>query len=339
MIRHVHLIDTSIASDNVGDEIIVQESRKHLEGLFPGAYISSSAGHDGLGASSRKLVADADIALLLGSNALAPHNQRKNRFVWQVNRRDIPLLAGKVVLFGVGANRDFDRIHPRQARLLKRLLSRDYVHSLRDGLGLKIVETLGLRGLNTSCPTLWRYADQGPKVPQGKSDTVIFTLTAHKADPADAAMLDILRAQYDRLLFWPQQPRDGDYLTKLGDHGIERLAPSLAAYDAALAAGPCDVVGTRLHGSIRGLSHGRRIIVVAIDNRAREIGAETGLPTVARSELAERLPALVAGAFETNISLPRDAVRSYLEQFGDPDVAAPENTRAALSATSQPKGV
>lgn len=316
-IRHVHLIDTAVASDNLGDEIIGEAARSALMPIFRDCYITTSAGHDGLGPFGRELVAQADVALLLGTNALSPRDQmRQKRFIWMIRPEDLPVLAGKVVLCGVGANRSYDAVEPPQIELLKTVLSPHYRHSVRDGLGAGIVRAAGREALNTTCPTLWRWRDRQPPVPAGKAPGVVFTLTKHKPDPADAVMVRILRGLYRQLWFWPQQPRDLAYLDEIaGLAGIEMLAPNLAAYDRLLASEPVDVVGTRLHGGIRGLQHGRRVLVVAIDNRAAEIGAETGLPVIARSDVAGGLEPRLLADWPTSLHLPEVAIGRFLGQF------------------------
>lgn len=316
MVCHVHLLDTSVATDNVGDEIIVDASRTIIAKMFPDAYVSRSSSHDGLGHFGRELVADADIALLIGTNGLTPADQRRFNFVWTVRTKDIDVLRGKVVLFGVGANRDFDKINWRQKRLLSAVLSPNHVHSVRDEPGRKLMEILGFDVVNTSCPTLWGYGDVPPVVPEGKADRVVFTLTKHKPDPQDAAMIGIFREHYGELYFWPQQPRDLPYLEEIaGTDGIEVIAPNLAAYDEILASGPIDVIGTRLHGSIRGLKHGRRILAISIDNRARAIGGETNLPILPRDKVSSDLAGLIAGGWKTQMQLPKDQIDRFCGQF------------------------
>ncbi|MFQ6551495.1 polysaccharide pyruvyl transferase family protein [Aestuariibius insulae] len=314
--KHVHLIDTSIASDNLGDEIIVEECRSHLLPLFPDAYISTSSGHDGLGPWGRDLAGQADVVFLLGTNALSARDQTKRRFVWTVTKDDIPVLKNKVVLFGVGANRDFDKVDRTQAKLLSTLLSSSHGHAVRDSLGGQIIRTAGRKAINTTCPTLWRYIDKSPPVPSEPAPSVCFTLTKHKANSNDAAMIEILRNSYENLAFWPQQPRDLPYLQELTrTSDIEILPPSLQAYDAHLAKTDTDVTGTRLHGCIRGLKHNRRVLVVSIDNRAREIGSETGLPTIAREDIPANLAERIKGPIPLSMTLPRAAKEDFLGQF------------------------
>ena len=314
--RHIHLIDTSIASDNLGDEIIVSEARKHIDSIIGDAYISSSSGHDGLGHYGRQLVADADLVLLLGTNALSAKYQRRGNFVWSVGRKDISVLEGKVVLLGVGASTTNTVVHPRQARLLRRLLSPHLKHSVRDETGKAILESVGLPVINTSCPTLWRYGSEAPDIPTGRAPSVCFTLTKHKASSEDATFVASLRECYGKLYFWPQQKRDLDYLKSITTtDDIEIVPGNLAAYDALLRSKNIDVIGTRLHGGIRGLLHGRRSLVIEIDNRARDIGAETGLPTQKRNALGPELIAKIQDGFETKLAIPTANVDAYLKQL------------------------
>ncbi|MEL6683547.1 MAG: polysaccharide pyruvyl transferase family protein, partial [Pseudomonadota bacterium] len=304
------------ASDNVGDEIIVSEVRHFVSELFGDAYISTSSSHDGLGHYGRALVESADIVLLLGTNALTAKYQRRGHFVWEVGRRDLAALEGKVVMFGVGASKDFETVQPRQARLLKRLLSSQFTHSVRDETGRKLLEAVGINAANTSCPTLWRYRVANPQVPAGKAPAACFTLTMHKAHSADGPFIDTLRECYDRIYFWPQQLRDLAYLKSItSTDDIQIVPPNLVSYDDLLTNTDVDVVGTRLHGGIRGLRHGRRVLITTIDNRARDIGKETGLPTVARGVNSADLAKILTSDYPTELSLPTEAIAQFLDQF------------------------
>jgi polysaccharide pyruvyl transferase WcaK-like protein len=314
--RHFHLIDTSIASDNVGDEIIVNAARRHLAPFFKDAYITTSAGHDGLGPSSRALVQQADCALMLGTNALSPCYQVPRKFIWHIEQQDVKILKNKVVLLGVGANCKFETIEPQQIKLLKTILSDRHIHSVRDSLGASIVAECGRKAVNTSCPTLWWWAERQLKIPARRADTVCFTLTKHKPHPADAVMINILRRTYANLWFWPQQPRDLNYLRELTPNlAIKVLPPNLQAYDQFLKETTTDVVGTRLHGGIRGLEHGRRTLIIAIDNRAEEIGADTNLPILLRSNVETELENRLSTNFEVKLHIDTAALEIFLGQF------------------------
>jgi hypothetical protein len=218
--RHIHLIDTSNATDNVGDEIIVDSALKILGPLLADAYVSRSSGHDGLGEAGRRLVKTADMALLLGTNALSDKLRLGGNFMWRVGLADLPVLRNKVVLFGVGANRDFRPVSPLQKRFLSHVLSRDHLHAVRDTGGKRIVEAAGRQVANTSCHTLWGDLPL-QSVPPGIAPRVVLTLTRHKAHPSDAVLLSTLLGLYPEVWFWPQQPRDLGYLRQLP--GAERV--------------------------------------------------------------------------------------------------------------------
>ncbi len=311
--RHVHLLDTSVASDNVGDEIIVSEARQYVSEVFGDAYISTSSSHDGLGHYGRALVADADMVLLLGTNALTGKYQRRGNFIWSVGYRDIKPLEGKVVLVGVGASTSSTEMRPRQAKLLNRLLSPHHAHSVRDETARTLLDNAGLKAVNTSCVTLWRYRSEMPAIPVKAAPAVCFTLTKHKGSEHDLTMINSLRACYQKLYFWPQQMRDLGYLQQITDASDIEIRPAnLEAYDALLANTDIDVVGTRLHGGIRGMLHGRRSLIVVIDNRARDIGKETNLPTIARDQLGDPLIQKLRDGFETQVNVPTEKIDTFL---------------------------
>ena len=315
--RRVHIIDTAVGSGNIGDEIIMEACREAFDPIFEGSYVSTSAGHDGLGPSSRKRCREADIAMLMGTNALSPYFRVGLPFMWRVRWRDLRALKGRVVLAGVGATWDFERVSPLQKRFWRHVLSPNHVHSVRDSLGEQLVKACGHRVLKTSCPTLWRYRDTPPTAPTTKARAVCFTLNRHKRSPIDEDFVRILSDHYEKLYYWPQTTNDLDYLEPLRSSvKAESLPPNLAAYDAFLRTHEVDVVGTRLHGSIRGLNHGRRTLVVSIDNRAREMSHDTGLPTIERDAVPEELAARLEGPIHAEIRVKGDTIDEYLSQFG-----------------------
>jgi polysaccharide pyruvyl transferase WcaK-like protein len=311
------LLDTSIASDNVGDEIIVQAIQNHLTHILEDSYVTSASSHDGMGHFSRALASTADIVFMLGTNALSPSCQlNSSSFIWRVAMEDLDVLKDKVVLIGVGANRDYTSIDTHQLEFLNTILSRDYVHSTRDEAGKKLVESSGHAAVNTSCPTLWELDTCADRVPTDKSDTVCFTLTMHKRSPLDLQLLKVLYDSYDHIAFWPQQPRDLDYLESIADmRRIQVIPPSLRCYDAYLDNHQVDVIGTRLHGTIRGMQRGKRSIVISIDNRAREIAAMTGLPCVEREAISQELPLRIKSNAPASLLLPEAEIQTFLAQF------------------------
>lgn len=318
-VRHVHLLDTSVATDNIGDEVIVEAARKHLLPSFLDCYITSSSTHDGMGAMGRHFASRADIVFLLGTNALSSTYRVGRRSGWCLNKPDVEALQGRLVLVGVGANRTFENLEWRQRRFLRRVLSSSFLHSVRDESARSIVEAAGLNAINTSCPTMWDWDDGQRFDLGGQKGSVCFSLTAYKPHESDRAMIAILRKKYQRLLFWPQMFADVEYLENIDDTaGIEIIAPNLEAYDQVLANPDLDVIGSRLHGGLRALAHGRRTLIIEIDNRAREIGRDTGLPTLPRASIEHELERWIDGRSQFTLTMSREARQSFLAQFGTP---------------------
>jgi hypothetical protein len=103
---------------------------------------------------------------------------------------------------------------------------------------------------------------------------------------------------------------DFAYLRSFGDD-IVIIEPSLRAYDDLLTSPQdLDYVGNRLHGGIRALQHGRRTIIVEIDNRAQEMGRDFQLPTVPRKDF-ERLAAMIDSDLEISVRPPVAEVRRW----------------------------
>lgn len=327
--RHVHLLDTSVGSGNRGDDIIVDCARRHLWPVVRDSFLSSSSSHDGLGRYSRKLAEDADLVFLLGSNALAA-DYRGRRFHWRVTWRDLRALRGKVVLVGVGAHKEFHRVSRRQINFLRQVLSPRYTHSVRDELAAEILRQCDLPVVNTSCPTLWDYAHRQP-VSEPNPRVACFTLTAGKPDAMDRQMIRMLADRYDRLHFWPQQPADLSYLDGL-DSGVDIgiIAGNLGAYDDFLRSHRPYYVGTRLHGGIRAMSHGCRVLVVTIDNRARSLGAEVGFPILDRSRLSADLGAWLDLTGTAGPTVDGAKVDRFLQQFM---LAKSDDFRSGASGT------
>lgn len=315
--RSIHLLDTAVATDNIGDEIIRESILPRLRQNFSDAYLTDSSTHDGLGRRSRRSLATAEFAVLMGTNALS-NSFLRSQVQWPVSPRDIRPLAGKVVLFGVGSQLGSTRVSQLQRRFLRTLLSPIHTHSVRDAEAKLILDQCGMKSLNTSCPTLWDWKSW-PERQEQPADTACFSLTAYRPHHSDRILIQTLAARYARLAAWIQMPKDLEYLHSItDDRRIEIIAPNLEAYDEFLERQRPDVVGTRLHGTIRAMSKGCRGLVVAIDNRARGIARDTGLPTINRDDVATRLAEVLDEWPTLELSLPTDDISSFNSQFPPP---------------------
>ncbi len=312
--RTICLLDTSVSSTNVGDEIIMEAVRNQLAPVLANDYVNRVASHETMSAKSRGMIARSDFVIAGGSNLLSSHAGLRS--VWKLSPLDAGL-GPKFVMMGVGWYHDQGAPDPYTAWLFKSIFSRKMLHSVRDGYSKAKLEGLGFSNvINTGCPTLWELpADVNERTPKTKARNVVTTLNTYMKDRgADTELLNMLQAKYDRVYAWVQTYTDQDYLKSLFP-SIELVAPNLPAYDALLTSDiDLDYVGNRLHAGIRALQKGRRTIIIEIDNRAREMGRDFRLPTVARDNFAA-LEGMISNPAEMKISLPREDIARWLGQW------------------------
>lgn len=314
VLKRWSLLDTSIASTNLGDGIIMEAVRSELAAAVTAAFPFHVATHEYLGAKSRSLLRRSDWVIAGGTNLLS--SRMWLRPVWKLTPQDALSGLG-VVLMGAGWYQLQRAPDPYSRWLLRGVLHAQRLHSVRDSYSEKMLRSIGFDNVvNTGCPTLWSLtADHCKRIPQDPADNVVTTLNTYMRDgERDRALLGLLRRSYRQVYFWPQTDSDFEYARAL-DPGLTMLRPTLEAYDELLRGeASLDYVGLRLHGGIRAIQHGRRTIIVEIDNRARSMGADFHLPTVAQDD-AKGLERLVSKPFRTSIELPQDAIKCWKDQF------------------------
>lgn len=312
--RTIALLDTSISSTNVGDEIIMEAVRNQLAPALKQDYVSRIASHETMSAKSRGMIERSDFVIAGGSNLLSSHVGVRS--VWKLSPIDAGL-GQKFVMMGVGWYHDQGAPDLYTAWMFKSLFSKDKLHSVRDGYSRNKLQNLGLDNvINTGCPTLWELPpDVNSRTPKEKAENVVTTLNTYMKDrAADAALLEMLQRKYKRVFAWVQTYADQDYLKGLFP-AIELVAPNLAAYDALLDSEmDLEYVGNRLHAGIRALQKSRRTAIIEIDNRAREMGRDFSLPTLRRDDLS-RLEAMIDQPRELKIELPREEIARWLDQW------------------------
>jgi polysaccharide pyruvyl transferase WcaK-like protein len=313
-LRAITILDTSVASTNLGDQIIMDAVRRELAALMPEAFAYSVASHEWMGLKSRGLLRRSEVAIAGGSNLLS--SRMWVRAVWKLSPLDA-LLVDNVVLMGCGWYHYQRNPDPYTRFLLKGVLSKKHTHSVRDSYTLKMLEKVGVRdAINTGCPTIWGLTQEHCRaLPKQKGRAVVTTLNTYIPDKtADRALLDLLRKHYEKVFVWVQTATDHGYTEGL-DSGVTFIPPSLRAYDELLRTEPdLDYVGNRLHGGIRALQLGRRAIIIEIDNRAKEMGKDFGLPTVPRDDYP-RLEAMISGPLEIAVTPPAAAIDRWKAQF------------------------
>lgn len=321
------LLDTSIGSDNKGDDIIMECVRKELAPVLDSCFVRNLPTHVSpfhcyqvwRGLSAVESYAASDYKFVGGSNLLVP-NLTTYYPQWNVNIFNYRPLKG-CVLVGVGAGAGAERGSDWHTRYVyKHMLNTHYYHSVRDERSKHYVEKLGLKAINTGCVTMWALTPEFCRnIPAAKSPNVVFTLTSgYGADvERDQWMIDLLCREYDNVYFWPQCLGDFEYFEKFNNIvGIRVLKATKAAYDDYLTNMATDYVGTRLHGGIYAMRHSRRAIVIAIDERARAINEKNHLNCIDRNEI-NLLSDKIQSDFATQVVMDQKAIAEWKSQFAE----------------------
>ncbi len=311
----VALFDPSVVSANLGDQIIRDSVINVIEEIYPKEQILSIPTQEKIGRISVRHAMHATQRFVGGTNLLSSHMLRYRQ--WQIGLRQAGSLRD-VTLLGVGWWQYQERPDAYTRLILRSVLSKKLIHSVRDGYTHKKLASIGMdNAINTGCPTMWSLTpDHCQMIPKDKASKVVFTLTDyHSSDESDRGLIELLKRRYEEVYFWPQGSGDLKHLRSIGSEGVQLLAPSLAAYDRFLStADSVDFVGTRLHGGVRALQKRRRALILAVDNRAREISADTGLSVVDRIDI-DAVSAWIDAKQETRISLNWQGIEQWKKQF------------------------
>lgn len=311
----IAVLDTSIATRNAGDHIIMDAVQRELGRLFPHSPMVTMPTHDRLGDEAYKLLSQSTHAFVGGTNLLASHMDAYRQ--WRIGGDEI-LRLRDLILLAVGWWQYQEGVNDYTKLLLGRVLHRTRLHSVRDGYTARKLAEAGLTNvINTGCVTTWGLdAAHVAKLPAAKGRAAILTFTDYKPDVEnDRRLYTLVRRHYDRVLFWIQGSRDLDYARAILDDDTEMVGPTLPALDAALSGVPeLDYVGTRLHAGIRALQHGRRSIIVAVDNRATEMGIDMGLPVVPRGDVTG-LERMIQETAPSRIHIPEAEIARWRAQF------------------------
>ena len=321
--KKILLLDTSIGTSNMGDFIIMECVRKELSYILNDNFVYNMSTHlpsfSAFAVFRNSLAvqnyASADLKFAGGSNLLVK-DLRTHYPQWNINKWNSKPLSGTICV-GVGAGQG-DNVDKYTTSFYRQVLNHDYYHSVRDERSKEYVENvLGLKAINTGCVTMWMLTPEFCKtIPTKKADAALITITARtEIDPNEQKMIDIVLANYSKVYCWIQGDRDLDYFKKLRNtEKIELIPPTLDAYEHILNTVDLDYIGTRLHGGIYAMRHKKRAIIIAIDERAREINANNNLNCLNIDE-TDNLEAMINSEFETKINMPFDEINRWKSQF------------------------
>lgn len=306
-----------VASPNIGDQIISRAVHRELRSVFgESTEIVSIPSHQYPTRRGLKALQDADHVFVGGSNLLWFRWWRPAS--WKIGPLGI-FYFRNLILMGTGWGAYDIKANVYGRWLCSVILSKNGVHSVRDSYTRRIVEhELHVPNVsNTACPTMWCLTNELiGSIHRHKGDECIFSLTDYSKDPQlDGQLIrDLMELYSGRLLFWPQGNGDLDYCRSLGYTGrvLERSLPSLLSI--LLSGTQFDYVGTRLHAGVLCLEHRVRSLIISIDNRAKEIATDTGLPTVSRSDRASLLR-WIEGDTAMHIRIPNSEINRWRQQF------------------------
>ncbi len=313
--RTIALLDPSIASPNLGDQIIMDSVRKELHAIFPDSLFIHIQTQDKISKPSHKIINRSHHSFVGGTNLLSSNMNSYNQ--WKVGLLDA-LSISDIILMGVGWWQYQDNPNSFTRLLLRRLLHKSVLHSIRDSYTEQKLRAIGMDNvLNTGCPTMWSLTEEHcASIPTMKQSGVLVTFTEYNQDRAsDLETLKLLGSQYSTIFYWPQNSEDYAYMEALRkDIPVAYISPSLPALDDFLKNNEVDYIGTRLHAGIRAIQHKKRSLVIAIDNRAREISQDTNLPVVARGDISS-ISAWIKSISSTNITLKTKNIDAWKSQF------------------------
>lgn len=313
----IAVFDTSISSLNVGDEIINASAIEFLEEAFSRHQLIKFSTHAGISSIGIYRANLCQHRIVCGSNLLSGTIFKTGQ--WNLSLLDVFRLK-KHILMGVGWINYNSEISYLSKLAYHQLLSKKYIHSVRDDYTKNKLNELGVTNvINTGCPTTWKLdSEHCAKIPKEKAKKVVFTLTDYAKDQVnDKILIEALLKNYEEVYFWIQGSTDFEYFNELGyiNSKINIIPPQLSKYDAVLSNNDIDFIGTRLHAGIRALQKKRRTFIIAVDNRATEKAKDFNLPVIERHELKISINDLINSEYVCNIKINKVAIDEWLSQF------------------------
>lgn len=315
--REIILLDTFLGSENAGDQVIMEACEKVCDELWPKASFTHLPTHYYSANSENKRDV---LKILCGTNIIYQRMEDQSQWSLPNNLSSY----NNICLLGVGmSDIGINEKASLYSRLfMKSVLSQEYIHSVRDGLTKKRLEEMGVSNVvNTACPTMWCLAPELQRnIPQNKQRKCITSITDYCFDEKqDKRMLEILNQEYEEVIIWVQGSHDIDWclekIVNLNDYRV--IGPNLSELDQYLESEEADYIGTRLHAGIRSLSKKHRSLIIAVDNRARQIGKDTNLPVMERGQIDEKLSAWINTPSVFDIVLPWENISLWKDQFKD----------------------
>jgi polysaccharide pyruvyl transferase WcaK-like protein len=310
--------DTALGTDNLGDYIIMHYCNKILDELFPDYQSIHISTHLMPAKEQEEAVKKTKYKFVCGTNLLTSNIEHHWRWILPDGVRQ-KMKFSNVILLGVGWGEYQEACTDYSRMIYRAMLNPNLLHSVRDQYTMEKLQQAGFNNIiNTGCPTTWALTPEFCRdIPTKKSKDVVTTITDYRRDiEKDNEMLSILSRNYDHIYLWIQGKYDEEYLKTLNiPENLSTIPANLDAYEEILARGGVDYVGTRLHAGIYALNHKIRSIILAVDNRATEMGRDVNLPVIQRNEMEKTLEQKIQSEFITDIKIKQDNIESFKAQF------------------------
>lgn len=316
--KKISIFDTTISNHNLGNQIIMDDVYVNLFEIFPSDFFYKLPSME-ITSYTKGFLKESDIAFFGGTNVLTGRMEKYKQ--WGLSVLNVFSIKN-VVLMGCGWWQYQDKKVSLYTKfLLKKTLSKKYLHSVRDSYTQNKLREIGISNvLNTGCPTLWSLTKEHcKKIKKNKSKNVVCTITDYKPDiHRDDFLFSTLCKNYEKLFLFIQGSGDLEYFYKnfKDKYGgqIEIVNPNIESFDSILSRGDVDYIGTRLHAGIRAMQRTVRSIIIGVDNRATEMSRDFNIPFVSEKKLRD-LTSMINSDFETIVNLPMVDIEKWKSQF------------------------
>lgn len=308
----IGILDTRISTENHGNEIIMESVDKQIYQLCKDKFVYRFPFLDNFEGYTRMYMGQCKYPFLGGTNAL---NSKMEEYKYiGINDNNISALANKIVLVGVGWEKYDELASEYTQYVLKKVLAKDVLHSVRDTYTKDKLQEIGICSVvNTGCCTLWNLDEKHcRKIPQKKAQDAIVMVTPKNRE-MDTKLIQAVKRNYGKVYFWAQGPADYWYIKSICSSAIA-VSYQLNDLNKFLADRDIDYIGTRLHGGIKCLQHGKRSIIVSIDNRATEMGKDFNLPVWENNQI-DYIDKIINGEIVTDIKIPICEIQRWKAQF------------------------
>lgn len=300
----------------MGDAIIMDYALQQLQSIFPEAYFFHAPTHDYARRASYKFIRNTQEQIVCGTNLL--HDKMYLYNQWKINMVDAALLSD-VSLMGVGTSSYYGKLDWYSKWLYKSVLGKNRIQSVRDSYTAEVMQNAGFdKVLNTGCPTTWKLTPEFCKtISSQKAKSVVTTLTDYDGFAStDKEVIDMLSKNYEKVYLWVQGFYDIELAEKLGIlDKVNLISPHLEAFDKVLREEDVEYIGTRLHAGIRALNHKRRTCILAVDNRAIEMGKSSNLNVVSRGQAPDFLKHYIDTSTPMEVKIPLAKIEEWKNQF------------------------